>query len=255
MSGQDPPSSSVSPTRSPWPDSEDPDGWIERKIWSALPRLTSAVVSLARRGDEDDTPEADSWLSEIVQTLQKIPLGGNYSEVVELASGLCELEQRWKEDRKALAKARELPEPRDTSDDESGDPGARVPAVSVVRLQSEMQMLKNEAKDLRARNESLEESLSESLEIIVQIRCMPPFGLATTLSAFRTAAAGTHAVRAPPRRFWDPHAKARQPYAWWDAPPLAGGLQQDAVLLQQYAALATSGRLTACRVLRLQRAG
>jgi hypothetical protein len=149
---------------------------MERKILgSVLPRLTSTVISLARRGDEDDAAESDSGLGEIVQVLQSMPPGENYSAVVELASGLCELEQRWKEDRKALAKARELPETRDTSEDESSDPGARVRAVSVVRLQSEMLMLKNETKELRARNESLEESLSDSLEIIVQIRCIPPF--------------------------------------------------------------------------------
>ena len=220
MSGRAPPSSNGSPIRS---DSEDQEGLMERKILgSVLPRLTSTVISLARRGDEDDAAESDSGLGEIVQVLQSMPPGENYSAVVELASGLCELEQRWKEDRKALAKARELPETRDTSEDESSDPGARVRAVSVVRLQSEMLMLKNETKELRARNESLEESLSESLEIIVQIRCIPPvpemgdsrqpalsgdpLRLGRTRQERHIDAFGTHA--------FGTHMRARQLSAW-----------------------------------------
>lgn len=147
------PGSSASGSKVPWPGGGEQEELIERKILgSVLPRLTNTVISMTKKTG-DDTAGADSGLSEMLQVLRNMPAGGKYAEVVELTSGLCELEKRWRGDREDLATA----------------------GASVVRLQSETQTLKDEAKDLQTRNESFQQALSESLQLIDEMRCVPSF--------------------------------------------------------------------------------
>jgi hypothetical protein len=155
---------------------DDDSGVAQTIVRDFLPRLKTAVLSLAK-AESNDSGEFDAGLDEVVGMLKDMPRGRRVQGVIELALGLCELEKRCRRDRDALAK--ETEKGRRAREDaarlsdkmKETERVTSLPQSDVLKLQSEMLALIQEVKKLKARNASLQDSLAESLDMLEEARC------------------------------------------------------------------------------------